>query len=65
MDPTADWRLLESGELIHVDPELRVTSEIVVSGAPARMLDLTQSQAVAQDEPAAAAAEDEPEAAVG
>jgi glutamine amidotransferase len=55
MDPTADWRLLKSGELIHVDPELRVSSQIVVSGPPASMLDLTTGEAVAQTEPEAAA----------
>ena len=55
MDPTASWRLLESGELIHVDPELRVTSEIVVPRPPASMLDLTTGEAVAQAEPEAAA----------
>jgi glutamine amidotransferase len=55
MDPTANWRLLESGELIHVDPELQVTSEIVVSGPPASMLDLTTGEAVAQAESEAAA----------
>ena len=55
MDPTANWRLLESGELIHVDPELRVSSQIVVSGPPASMLDLTTGEAVAQAESEAAA----------
>ena len=30
MDANPAWRLLESGELVHVDPELRVTSTIAV-----------------------------------
>jgi predicted glutamine amidotransferase len=55
MDPTANWRLLESGELIHVDSELRVSSEIVVSSPPASMLDLSTGEAVAQAESEAAA----------
>jgi len=55
MDPTADWRLLESGELIHVDSELRVSSTIAVSGPPAQMLDLNTGEAVAQEEPETAA----------
>jgi len=48
MDSSAGWRLLESGELIHVDRELRVSSTIAVSGPPAQMLDLTTGEAVAQ-----------------
>ena len=34
LDDSADWRLLESGELIHVDPQLEVSSEIVLEGTP-------------------------------
>jgi predicted glutamine amidotransferase len=48
MDSSAGWRLLESGELIHVDGELRVSSTIAVSRRPAQMLDLTTGEAVAQ-----------------
>ncbi len=48
MDTSSGWRLLESGELIHIDPELRVSSEIVVSRPPAEMIDLNAQQAVAQ-----------------
>jgi glutamine amidotransferase len=48
MDSSPNWRLLESGELIHVDRELQVTSTIAVSKPPARMLDLTTGEAIAQ-----------------
>jgi glutamine amidotransferase len=54
MDPTADWRLLEPGELIHVDSDQRVTSSIAVPDPPARMLDLSQNEAAAQNEAEAA-----------
>jgi glutamine amidotransferase len=50
MDSDPGWRLLESGELIHVDPDLRVTSTIAVPDPPAQMLELTEQQAVAQQE---------------
>ena len=50
MDSNPLWRLLESGELIHVDPDLRVTSTIAVPRPPAQMLELTAQQAVAQTE---------------
>lgn len=56
MDTNPLWRMLESGELIHVDPELRVTSTIAVPDPPAHMLELTQREAVAQlDDPAPSA----------
>jgi hypothetical protein len=42
--------MLESGELIHVDPELNITSSIVVDEPPAQMLELTAQEAVAQQE---------------
>lgn len=48
MDSSTNWRLLASGELVHVDRELRVTSTIAVSDPPAQMLDLTTGEAVAQ-----------------
>jgi glutamine amidotransferase len=48
MDSSAGWRLLESGELVHVDRELRLTSTIAVSEPPARMLDLSTGEAIAQ-----------------
>ena len=57
MNANLDWRLLESGELIHVDPQLRVTSTIAVPDPPAHMIDLSQMttrEAIAQgEEPAA------------
>jgi glutamine amidotransferase len=42
MDTNPDWRLLESGELVHVDSELRVTSTIAVPYPPAHMIDLSK-----------------------
>lgn len=50
MDTNPMWRLLEPGELIHVDPQLRVTSTIAVPDPPAEMLVLSEQQAVAQQE---------------
>jgi predicted glutamine amidotransferase len=41
MDEDPGWRALESGELLHVGPELEVSSAIVLPGAPAHMLDLS------------------------
>ena len=40
MDTNPDWRLLESGELVHVDAELRVTSTIAVPYPPAHRIDV-------------------------
>lgn len=40
MDSSDGWRLLESGELIHVDGDLGVTSTIAVPEPPAKMIDL-------------------------
>jgi hypothetical protein len=51
MDTNPMWRLLEPGELIHVDPQLRVTSTIAVPDAPARMLELSAHEEAAQQEP--------------
>ena len=53
MDCSAGWRLLDSGELVHVDPELRVTSSIAVPDPPTHLIDLaalTAREAAAQDE---------------
>jgi glutamine amidotransferase len=50
MDSSAGWRRLESGELIHVDPELRISSSIVVPDPPANLMELTAKEAVAQEE---------------
>jgi predicted glutamine amidotransferase len=40
MDEDPGWRALEPGELVHVDHDLRVTSEIAVDRPPARRLRL-------------------------
>jgi glutamine amidotransferase len=50
MDTNPSWRLLESGELIHVDPDLNVTSQVVVSDPPAKLMELNAQEAVAQAE---------------
>jgi predicted glutamine amidotransferase len=50
MDTNPLWRLLEPGELVHIDPELRVSSTIAVPDPPAEMLELTAQEAVAQEE---------------
>jgi glutamine amidotransferase len=50
MDSGAAWRLLESGELVHVDQDLNVTSQVIVHGPPAKMMELTAHEAVAQAE---------------
>ena len=54
MDEDPGWRLLGSGELIHVGPALQVESAIVLDGPPARQLTL------ADLEPGAAAAQAPP-----
>lgn len=41
MDDDPAWRALESGELIHVGPELEVSAAIVLPDPPAQMLDLS------------------------
>jgi predicted glutamine amidotransferase len=41
MDEDSGWRALESGELLHVGPELDVSSAIVLADPPAHMLDLS------------------------
>ena len=40
MDSSPGWRMVESGELIHVDPDLQVTSTMAVTDPPAHMIDL-------------------------
>jgi glutamine amidotransferase len=50
MDTNPLWRLLESGELIHIDPQLRVTSTIAVPDPPAEMLVLSEQEAITQQE---------------
>jgi predicted glutamine amidotransferase len=51
MDEHPDWRLLESGELLHVGLDLRCTSTIPVAGPPAHQLtleDLSERAAASQ-----------------
>ncbi len=50
MDSSPGWRLLQSGELIHVDAGLNVASSIVVDGPPATLMELSTHEAVAQAE---------------
>ncbi|MDO0924363.1 class II glutamine amidotransferase [Streptomyces sp. TG1A-8] len=40
MDEDPHWRLLEPGELVHVDRELNTTSRVVLADAPARPMTL-------------------------
>lgn len=40
MDDNPHWRLMESGELLHVGPDLAVSSRIAVPDRPARLLGL-------------------------
>ena len=56
MDTNPLWRLLEPGELIHVDQELRVSSTIAVPDPPASMLELTAKEEAAQHEDSAQSA---------
>jgi predicted glutamine amidotransferase len=57
MDANPSWRLLEPGELVHVDAQLRVSSTIAVPDPPSHLIDLSKLSmraAVAQgEEPAA------------
>jgi predicted glutamine amidotransferase len=41
LDESPDWRLLASGELLHVGPDLRVTSRIALPDPPAHPLSLS------------------------
>jgi glutamine amidotransferase len=50
MDASPSWRLLESGELVHVDSRLGVTTTIAVPDSPANMMELSAKEAVAQAE---------------
>jgi glutamine amidotransferase len=42
MNTNPAWRLLESGELVHIDSALNVTSTIAVDFPPVHMIDLAQ-----------------------
>jgi len=48
MDADREWRLLGSGELVHVDGDLQMSSTIAVPDPPAEMIDLTAQEAAAQ-----------------
>ena len=50
MDSNPTWRLMEPGELIHVDSQLKVTSTIAVPDPPANMMELTAQVAATQEE---------------
>ena len=50
MDSNPTWRLMESGELVHVDSKLNVTSTIAVPDPPAKMMELTAQVAATQEE---------------
>jgi predicted glutamine amidotransferase len=50
MDSNPTWRMLDSGELIHVDSQLRVTSTIAVPHPPTKMMELTAREAATQEE---------------
>jgi glutamine amidotransferase len=50
MDSNPTWRLMESGELIHVDSKLNVTSTIAIPDAPAKLMELTAHVAATQEE---------------
>jgi predicted glutamine amidotransferase len=55
MDEDAGWRLLEPGELLHVDPDLHVTSRVALDHPPAHQLTLADlgGKAAASQAPAA------------
>jgi glutamine amidotransferase len=48
LDSSARWRMLEPGELIHVDADLRVSSTIAVPNPPVQLMDLNAQEAIAQ-----------------
>jgi glutamine amidotransferase len=55
MDEDPGWRALESGELLHVDPDLRTRTACVLKGTPAHPLSLQDlGQAAASQAEAAA-----------
>jgi predicted glutamine amidotransferase len=47
MDEDAEWRALEAGQLLHVDPDLRCTVERVLDGPPANQLSLADLEGAA------------------
>jgi hypothetical protein len=47
MDDDPRWRLLEPGELVHVDSALQVTSDVVLPDPPRHQLRLADLNATA------------------
>jgi glutamine amidotransferase len=54
MDESPGWRPLQSGELVHVDPDLGVTVRRVIDSAPAHQLTLAELEPKAAESQAAA-----------
>ncbi|MGW7822257.1 class II glutamine amidotransferase [Streptomyces puniciscabiei] len=54
MDESPHWQLMAPGELLHVGPELRVTSRVAVADPPAHPMDLSdlRPEAAASQRPA-------------
>jgi len=54
MDEDAGWRLLEPGELVHVDPDLKLTGRVALDRPPAHQLTLADlgGKAAASQAPA-------------
>src|SRR5450759_3951579 len=50
MDESPGWRLLAPGELLHVGPDLRISSEVVIAEPPARQLSLADLGSAAQSQ---------------
>jgi predicted glutamine amidotransferase len=48
MDDSPDWRLIRSGELVHVGPSLELETELLVVGPPAHPLKLEELNEVAR-----------------
>jgi glutamine amidotransferase len=55
MDKDRRWRALGSGELVHIDPELRVSTRTILREPPARPLTLADLGAQARASQASAA----------
>jgi hypothetical protein len=55
MDTNPSWRLLASGELLHITPTLQVSSRRILDQSPARLLTLDELTPAAQASQAHAA----------
>lgn len=42
IDESPDWRMLDEGELVHIGPDLGVTSRLVLTEPPARVLQISE-----------------------